>query len=249
MMSRLLFVFILMWAGSIYAQTIVLKQSVPEHLEDEDGDFGPNRKRFSHPFTGFGFVVGGYDHENDTLPPVKFGNSFYLASGTRYYKNYNPILARVLDYEISYEQHSLNWNKQPDIAIPLDNNDIKKAKYWMLKIGLNWSYQFNLKPKRGNQLGTYFSIGAYGDYLIFRRFAGYYRSNTSSYAKNYRIALGRINYFNKWDYGTVVRFGGTNWSLFAKYRIANYFDTKSLEKNIKELPRFVIGLNLFPGNI
>lgn len=249
-MSKLITILILLLSFSfVEAQTIVLKQSVPEELEDEDGDFGPNRKKFDHPYTGVGFIFGGYDHEGDTLPPVKFGNSFFFSSGSRYYKNYNPFIARVLDYELSYEQHGLNFSKDPNIAIPLSNSDVKKAKYWMVKIGLAWSYQFNFKLKRGNQLGNYLSIGAYGDYLIFRRFTGYFHSNTSTYADSYRIALGKINYFNKWDYGAIVRFGGTNWSLFAKYRYANYFNNKATENNIKELPRFVVGLNFFPGNI
>lgn len=231
------------------AQTIILKQSVPYQLEDDDLDFGPNRRFFSHPYTGFGFVFGGFDHEGDTLPPLKFGNSFSIASGTRYYKNYNPFLARIIDYEISYEQHALNLKKDPDIAIPVDNIDLKKAKYWMVKIGLAWSYQFNFKVKRGNQLGAYLSLGAYGDFLLFRRFSASYTSNVSSYADNIRVSLGKLDYFNRWDYGAIVRFGRTNWSLFAKYRYANYFNNKAEANSIKELPRFVVGLNFFPGNI
>lgn len=231
------------------AQTIILKQSVPEHLEDEDNDFGPNRKYFYHPYTSIGFVVGGFDHENDTLPPVKFGNSITLATGSRYYRNYNPLLARVLDYEIGYEQHALNFNKDNNIAIPVDNVDLKKAKYWMVKVGLAWSYQFNFKVKRGNQLGSYLSFGAYGDFLLFKRFSASYRTSQSSYADNIRISLGKIDYFNRWDYGGLVRFGKTNWSLFVKYRYADYFNNKAQDANIKELPRFIVGFNIFPGNI
>ncbi|WP_258540894.1 PorT family protein [Parvicella tangerina] len=240
---------LLIAGGGGYTQTIILKQSVPESLEDDDDDFGPNRKFFSHPYTGIGFVVGGYDHESDTLPPVKFGNSFSFVTGTRYYRNYNPFIARVLDYEIGYEQHSLNFSKDHDIGIPVDNADIKKAKYWLVKVGLAWSYQFNFKVKRGNQLGTYLSIGAYGDYLLFRRFTASYESRQSNYADNIKIALSKIDFFNKWDYGALVRFGKTNWSLFAKYRYANYFNDKASENSIKELPRFIVGLNFFPGNI
>lgn len=233
----------------IKAQTIILKQSVPEELQDEDDDFGPNRKFFSHPYTGIGLIAGGFDHENDTLPPIKFGKSFNFVTGNRYYKNYNPLIARVLDYELGYEQQVLNFNRSSSIAVPVDNIDIKKAKYWMVKVGLAWSYQFNFKVKRGNQLGTYLSFGAYGDFLLFRRFNASFKSNVSSYADVVKISLGRIDYFNKWDYGAVMRFGKTNWSLFVKYRYANYFNNKAQDKNIKELPRFTIGLNFFPGNI
>lgn len=234
---------------SATAQTIILKQTVPDELEEDDGDFGPNRKFFSHPYTGFGFVVGGFDHEGDTLPPVRFGNSFSVNSGTRYYKNYNPFIARVLDYELGYEQHALNLNKDPDIVVPIDNQDVKKAKYWLVKLGLAWSYQFNFNLKRGNQLGTYLSLGAYGDFLLFRRFSGSYKSNVSSHADVVKISLGKIDYFNRWDYGAIVRFGKTNWNLFVKYRYANYFNNKAEDIQIKELPRFVVGFNFFPGNI
>ncbi len=249
-MSKFFVLIILVFGGvSFHAQTIILKQSVPDQLDDDDDDFGPNRRFFTHPYTGIGFVVGGYDHENDTLPPVKFGNSFTFSSGTRYYKNYNPFIARILDFEIGYEQHRLNFKKDDDIGIPVDNADIKKAKYWLIKAGLAWSYQFNFKVKRGNQLGAYLSLGAYGDYLIFRRFNASYNDTQSTYADNIKVSLSKIDFFNKWDYGGMVRFGRTNWCLFAKYRVANYFNNKAQENNIKELPRFVVGLNFFPGNI
>lgn len=244
-----MFLVLLFGVSLIQGQTIILKQSVPENLEDEDDDFGPNRKFFSHPYTGIAFIAGGFDHENDTLPPVKFVNSFSFITGNRYYRNYNPFIARVLDYELSYEQHVLNLNKQPDIALPFDNIDLKKSKYWLVKMGLGWNYQFNFKPKRGNQLGSYLSLGLYGDFLLFRRFHAIYKSNVSSYADVIKISLGKIDYFNKWDYGAVVRFGKTNWNLFVKYRYANYFNNKAQDRNIKELPRFTVGLNFFPGNI
>ena len=167
----------------------------------------------------------------------------------RYYRNYNPFIARVIDYELGYEQYALNLSKDPDIAIPVDNSDLKKAKYWLLKVGLKWSYQFNFKVKRGNQLGTYLTLGAYGDFLIFRRFSASYTSNVSSYADNIKVSLGKIDYFRRWDYGAVVRFGKTNWNLFVKYRFADYFNDNAQDLNIKELPRFMVGLNFFPGNI
>lgn len=249
-MNRLILILMMMaMLPQLNAQTIVLKQTVPEDFEDEDLDFGPNRRHFDHPYTGFGLVVGGFDHEGDTLPPTKFGNSFYVASGSRFYKNFNSLLARTIDYEISYEQHALNLGKDTTIGLPVANTDLKKAKYWVVKIGLAWSYQFNFKPKRGNQLGTYLSFGAYGDYLVLRRFSSVYESNVSNYAENVHVNLGRIKYFNKWDYGALVRFGKTNWSLFVKYRYANYFKDKSSYDQFKELPRFVVGLNFFPGNI
>lgn len=230
-----------------FAQTIILKQTVNDNLEKEDGNFGPNRRHFYHPYTGFGFVLGGYDHNNDTLPPTRFGSSFFVSSGTRYYRNFNPLFARIIDYEISYEQHAYDLTKDTSIALPVDNHDLKKAKYWMAKIGAGWSYQFNFKPKRGNQLGAYLSFGVYGDLLVFRRFWSVYEPEVSSFSKSVKVGLGRLSYVNRWDYGGIVRFGRTNWSLFAKYRYSDYFVND--DYNFKELPRIVIGLNFFPGNI
>lgn len=231
------------------AQTIVLKQTVPDELQDDDDDFGPNRRHFNHPYTGFGFNFGRFDHDGDTIPPMRFGNSFTVVSGTRYYKNYNPVLARVIDYELSYEQHAYNLDKDTNVHLPVANTDLKKAKYWMVKIGLGWSYQFNFKPKRGNQLGAYLSIGAYGNFLLFRRFSSVYEPNVSSYSDNVHINLGKLSYFNRWDYGAVVRFGRSSWSLFAKYRYADFFKNNKPYDQFKELPRLTVGFNFFPGNI
>ena len=48
------------------AQTVLIKQTVPENFEDIDEGHGPNRAHFSYPYFALGMHTDGYSHENDT---------------------------------------------------------------------------------------------------------------------------------------------------------------------------------------
>ena len=235
--------------NELNAQTIIIKQAVPSNLEDGDDDFGPNRKRFNHSYGGLGFGINGVSMDNESLSPVKGFNSFSLYSGTRYYRNFNKIFASVVDYELSYEQSRLIIDQGDSVQFPVAKADLAKAKYWFVKIGGSLSLQVNFKPKRGNQLGTYLTVGGYGKWLMFKRFGAKYRTSNSNYTNTARLSLGKLKYLNNFDYGPEVKFGKTNFALFAKYRMSDYFKSKESIWNFNELPRLTIGIQFFPGNI
>lgn len=253
-MNRLLKIFLLISVNTILiaavnAQTIILRQTVPDQLEDDDDDFGPNRKTFNHPYGGFGFGVGNVSFDNEELSPIKHFNSFSFYSGTRYYRNFNKLFAGVFDYNLSYDQSRLVVDQGDSIQFPVTKTDLTKAKYWHVKMGFVLSLQINLKPKRGNQLGTYITLGGYGNWLMFKRFSAKYENDLSNYSDVTKVNLGKIKYMEGVEYGPEVKFGGSNFSLFARYRMSNYFKTQEGVWDFNELPRLTIGLQFFAGNI
>ncbi len=236
-------------ATTASAQTIILRQTVPENLEDDDDDFGPNRGVFNHPYGGIGFGVNNVSLDGEDLSPVKNFNSFSFYSGTRYYRNFSKIFAGVLDYNLSYDQSRLIIDQGDSIQFPVAKTDLTKAKYWFVKMGVGLGLQINLKPKRGNQLGSYVSLGGYVNWLMIRRFSAKYENNLSNYTDVSRLNLGKLKYLERFEYGPEVKFGKTNFALFARYRMSDYFKTKEGVWNFNELPRLTVGLQFFAGNI
>lgn len=236
-------------SNTLNAQTIIIKQTVPDHLEDDDDDFGPNRKVFNHPYGGLGFGIGDVSFDNEVLSPIKHFNSFSFYSGSRYYRNFNKLFAGIFDYQFSYDQSRLKIDEGDSVQFPVTKTDLKKAKYWFVKMGVSLSFQVNLKAKRGNQLGTYITFGGYGNWLMFRRFSAKYENGLSSYADVTKVNLSKLNYLERFEYGPEVKFGRTNYAIFARYRMSDYFKTKEGVWAFNELPRLTIGLQFFPGNI
>ncbi len=235
--------------GTCNAQTIIIKQTVPEQLEDDDEDFGPNRKFFNHTYGGLAFGVDGVSMDGEVFSPIKHINSFSFYSGTRYYRNFSKIFAGVADYELSYDQSRLKLGDGDSTQLPVSRLDLAKAKYWFVKMGGALSLQINFKRKRGNQLGTYITIGGYGNWLMFKRFSAKYENDLSSYTNITRVNLGKLKYMERFEYGPEVKFGKTNFAFFAKYRLSDYFKSKEGVWDFNELPRLNVGIQFFPGNI
>lgn len=229
---------------SINSQIIVLKETVPDDFEEEDKGFGPNRKRFSHPFASYGSFSNKYDHTGRTSDKTKFGSSLDLTSGTRSYLKVNKFYALTFDFGISLRMFGMKLNENS--LLPLPTNDLTKSKYWLSSIGMAIGNQLNLKPNRGNQLGTYINIGAYGNFNYLRRYTAWYNKN-DLIPYNYKINLKNFKDLNLFDYGVVLKYGKPNFTFFAKYRVSDLFLNKDFVLN--ELPRITFGIELFSGRL
>jgi hypothetical protein len=229
---------------SIHSQIIVLKETVPDDFEELDEGFGPNRKRFSHPLASYGTFSNKYDHTGNVSDKTLFGKSIDLNSGTRSYLKLSKIYALTFDFGLSFRMFGLKLNESS--ILPLPTTDLSKARYWMTSVGAAFGNQINLKPKRGNQLGTYFNIGAYGNFNFLRRYTSWYNNNDVIPYK-YKITLKNFKDLNLFDYGAVVKYGKPNYTLFVKYRISNLFLNKDFTLN--ELPRITFGIELFSSRL
>lgn len=227
---------------SITAQTVLIKQTVPENFEDIDNGYGPNRNHFSFPFFAVGQHSEGYSHENDTTISPVFGRSIELRFGTRTRLKVNKLLGLGLDYELGYSSHFINL--KDEYALANFSPDVKKAKYQLYTIGAAAYFQFNFEPKRGNQLGSYLDLGVFGGYNFGRKF-----SQVLKVGKEKSVyTLKKLQSFEKLNYGAIIRFGKNTWAIFTKYRYSNSFKNKSSNGNY-ELPRLTFGFELFIGNV
>jgi hypothetical protein len=226
------------------SQVVVLKETVPEDFQELDNDFGPNRKRFSHPFVSYGTFGNVIDHNGQSQENVLLSRSIDLVSGERYYWNFSKIYSLVFDSNFSMRMFGINQTSAS--SFPLSTEGMKRPKYWLGSFGLAVGNQFNFKPKRGNQLGSYLYLGGYGNLNFVRRFTAHYDKNDVM-PQPYKVTLKKFKEMNFLDYGATVKFGKTNFTIFAKYRLSDIFVQRNYQ--LVELPRLTFGIEFFSGNI
>lgn len=214
-------------------QTILIKDKVPTDFSGLDKGYGPNRKNYSYSYLGFGKIIAL--PLQDTVLSVKW-NALKITSGyTRKYQA-NKYLGLLFDFDLSAESYALN---KLDSSNTLNYNPtIKKARYVFYKVSTDLALQFNLKPNRGNQLGTYITLGGYVDYSFSRRFvtkAAFEIGTPISQKTVYKAP----SFTTPFQYGAVAKFGKHFGAIFAKYRISNSFDNGQVE-----LPRLIVGIEI-----
>ncbi len=230
---------------NINAQTIILKETVPDDYAAIDNNEGPNRKKYTLGYISYGFHTGGYDHNDSVLPKILGGRSFEITSGARFYRKLTKTLAFVTDTRLTYSQYVYNLKKNTSLQLPVSTTNLTKAKHYFGKYGVSAAFQINLNPKRGNQLGKYLHFGVYGNWLFSKRFVAKTDTPLSQYGKTNRLAIGSLKYTEKWEYGFEIGYGRTNMLLFARYRYSDYFNGIT---PLKELPRITLGLQVFTIN-
>jgi hypothetical protein len=89
-------------------------------------------------------------------------------------------------------------------------------------------------------------LGAYGNLNFVRRFSAHYDKNDAM-PQPYKVTLKKFKEMDFYDYGATVKFGKTNFTIFARYRLSDIFVQRNYQ--LIELPRLTFGLEFFSGNI
>ena len=243
MIQKLSLVIIVSWilVGNTYSQTVLLKQTVPEDFAEVDDNFGPNRRFFNFPFVGIGWHISDLSHQQDTFISPAYFKSFDAKFGTREKLKINRFFALGTDFEISASSHVMNIRDKYIQTIVSTNTT--KAKYMLYKLGGSAYYQINFKPNRGNQLGAYLDIGAYGNFIFGKKLVEKFKNKGNKESTKY--VQKNLQSLKNNDYGILLRYGRNVFAIYAKYRYSNTFK-KSPYIN---LPRLTIGFEYFPGNV
>lgn len=235
------FILLLFLLSNGKAQTVLIKQTVPEDFSTIDNNSGPNRRTFSYPYMGLGWHIDQISHQNDTLLAPSFFRSYEAKFGTREKLKLNGLLALGMDLEVSIASHRLN-TKDTYLQSVLPGN-IVKSRYLLYKTGGTGYIQINFKPKRGNQLGSYLDLGLYSNYLFGRRMIEIL-SNSNSKERT-KVTQKKLQDFKKVEFGGLLRYGQNTWAVFAKYRYSNTFSNNTFIN----LPRLTVGFEYFFGNV
>lgn len=218
-------------------QSILIKNDVPEDFSKIDEGFGPNRKNYNYSYFAIGKIID-IPFQDSTLS-AKW-NALKIASGATYKRQFNKWVGGVLGLEFSLESYTLKKN---DSTNTLDYNDaIEKARYLFYKVGTDLGLQFNLRPKRGNQLGSYITLGGYIDYNFSRRFITKSQFE-NGYTLNQKKVYKKLPFATPFQYGLVAKYGKHYWDIFAKYRVSNAFNNGQVE-----IPRLIVGFEFLLHN-
>jgi len=226
MLQKISFILALVAATSIHGQEVLVNEDPAADTSLTEN--GPNRKHYFHSFVGFGIAAD----RGDKGAGVVFPHLDQLVLGLRYKRRLSNYFAVGYDLTYSVLKYKLKQDSSktvPDTALHLK----QRMNFQNLQAGIYFRINFD---KRGNRLGNYIDAGAYLDAVISYTDFIKFRMPDESVIKQRR---NNLSYFQRFNYGCVVRIGINKVIVFGQYRISDMFYHSY---NFAELPRLTVGV-------
>jgi len=211
-----------------YAQEIVFSRDVKSDTLRPTK--GPNLKYFTHPYIGLGFPF--YTDEDVTY--TKTGSSMIVDYGIRFKRRFNNTFAVGLDLSMNWAAYKIKQDEGksfPDSAInkkeKFQVNSLTPAVYARINVG-----------KRGNFVGNFMDLGAYGSWNWKK---AHKTTNENNAGERVKVLTTGLTYMESLSYGLLARIGDNRFVLTARYRLSDLFKSSS---DIPEVPRFSAGLEM-----
>ncbi|MCF8294451.1 MAG: outer membrane beta-barrel protein [Bacteroidales bacterium] len=239
MKNLILLIGLIIGSMSLNAQDVVLEESVPDSLVEPK--FGPNYRHFIHTFYNFGVMVT----ESAEATAVKaYKSGYQLPIGIRYkYKLNNHV---ALGTDIYYKWSWIYFDTERSSS-SVYTQEMYNIGSW----GLSPYLRINV-GKRGNTLGKFIDLFAYGDINSMRHY--FYEQETNSldpmllgnYAEKVEVNYKKLSFMNTYNYGAGVRIGWKSYSFFAQYRLNELLLENEVPANLNagEVPMLLVGFEL-----
>ncbi len=200
--------------------------------------WGKNLKHFIHPYLALDMMVGDFSNSSASLKYPATGFSF----GFRYKRKFTNFYAMGLDFSMNAIGYGIKQESEktfPDSGIVYDKQSIN-----MSALSLEYYNRINF-DRRGNKIGKFLDIGAYGFFNVNSWCYTRMEFDTLSvgYSKKVETQYYRPDYLNNYGYGVSVRIGYNALVLSARYRLSDLIKTDKY-KGFPELPRLMVGLQL-----
>ena len=205
------------------------------HQEVNDtvlGKHGPNLKNYSHFYIGLGYVLGKPDSAGSD---ILRGRSTDFTLGYRYKFRICNFFA--IGYDIDFNSYTYALKQSDNNKTLPDTIKHNKEQMNFNDLGLSGYMRFNY-GKRGNRVGNFIDLGAYGDWTFA---ANHFTRDKMTNGNIVKTTVSHLKYFNSINYGAIARIGFNRYVIFANYRLSDIFK-KSY--NFSELPRITIGLQI-----
>lgn len=222
------------------AQEVLLEENVV--AEDTTKEtFGPNRQHFIHIYALGGFVIG---YPSNDKAGINHGSSFQYGLGTRYKLKCSSVYSVVAD--IQYNALFFNLAQTDDKTVPTtEEHDDEKFNLHHFSLSLHNRFNFG---KRGNHVGTFLDLGAYGNWSFITKhiYKNEYDEPDEAGAKKRKVVNRNLSYMRPFHYGFGFRFGINRYVLYGRYRFSDLFNngTYTESRDFAELPRIIIGLQI-----
>jgi hypothetical protein len=223
------------------AFVFIIGTAFSQDEDDSTSNFGVNSRHYVHGYINTGFMLSPSEGEGGD---IIYGKSHSITPGIRYKLKLNNVFAVGASLNYTYNIWHIKQTDQK--VIP---NDVLYDKQKLLNhnIGADAFLRFNI-GKRGNTIGNFIDIGAYGEWA--------YRSSHKYYvnvdmtgdprAFDYYVTIQKhLSFINKLNYGLTARLGYGRIIVFGRYRMTDMF-TQNFKDAISstELPRLIIGIEL-----
>jgi hypothetical protein len=232
-MKNIVFGFLVLYIlGFMNKSAFCQKQIIHQNLKQDTLKVksGPNSKKFTHAY----LIVGGIVPDSKIIDPT-FSHEFGF--GWLKKRKLNNVFSLGFDLAFSYRNYRIKDTSF--YALPV-GADLVKERLYTRNLQLKPWLRINI-GKRGNSLGKYIDLGAFGEWSFAR--THYYKfenlKGTPQGVKG-EYLLKKHDWFLPFNYGAMVRIGMNKWSLFGMYRVSDMF-----KKNIffNEMPRITAGVN------
>jgi len=232
-----LLILILCFSLIVNAQKVLMEETVKElGIETQ----GPNLEHFTHLYFDYGFVVGKPEGKG---AEINYGSSHTFTAGIRYKRKISDLYA--IGFDINY--HYMVFNLLQDSTKKLVPNNLihDKEKLIFHNLGLELYNRFNF-GRRGNIVGKFIDIGAYGYWAFSRKHYILDKTHNSIYlADNEETTYTGLDYATWYNYGVRTRLGFNRYVISATYRLSDLFNDKFHNAQYDcELPRFTVGVQI-----
>lgn len=211
-----------------FSQDILLQQNVK--ADTIRPTRGPNLRNYSHLYIGLGFPLYTSENVNYTIP----GLSSELNMGLRYKRRITNYLATGMELELSATSYKL---KQTDTKTIPDTVVNDKEKFQIGALMGSGYVRINL-GRRGNYIGNYLDLGAYGGWNFQKK---HKTTNGNNEGEKVRLSTTQLKYVENFSYGLLARIGVSRYAFTAHYRLSDIFKASYA---MPELPRLIIGVEV-----
>lgn len=239
-MKQLLLFSFIFFPFLLFSQTVLLHEDVSK-LDVKMPTNGPNFKHFHQLYLDYGFFIPS----DDVLEvETDFWRSYIFVAGWRYKRKIAEWFAVGTGLSYSYVTYYLIQGEHKQIPNSIAHD---KEKLKFNNAGTEVYMRFNF-GKRGNIIGKFVDIGAYGEYAFSVKH--FYQDKQDKNQPPYYSAVKKVDetklgYVNKLNYGLRARIGVNRWVITASYRINNILtdDFKAIVGEYS-FPKINVGLEI-----
>lgn len=236
-MKKTVCILILLIVGifPVLSQRVLLDEEVTEDFTEEN--YGPNEQSYTHTFFDVTFFID--KPENDSAA-IKYGHSGSFTYGIR--QKYKIFSFLAFGFEGYYSFFSY-YLKQEDKKILPNQINHDKEKLVVHNFGVSAYTRINV-GRRGNTIGNYIDLGAYGNWAFYNMHITKDKINYNdpNHADKIKQKNSGLDYMEQFNYGVQAAIGKNHFAVTGRYRLSDLFTSDY--PRFPELPRLTVGVQI-----